>query len=70
MIKAATGAAFYSVESTFKNLIDQLNFQHTRVDTPTPQWMKDTNSISFYDSMVVFEKGSMVAKRHSQTGTT
>ena len=53
-----------------KSLIDQLNFQHTRVDTPSPQWIRDTNSISFYDSIVVFQKGSMTPKRDQKRGTT
>jgi len=53
-----------------KNLIDQLNFQHVREDISSPQWIRDTSSISFHGSIVVFEKGSMTPKRDSATGTT
>lgn len=53
-----------------KGLIDQLNFQHTREDTPSPQWIRDTSSISFYDSMVIFEKGSITPKMKSKKGST
>lgn len=51
-----------------KSLIDQLNFQHARENLPSPQWIRDTSSISFFDSMVIFEKGTMTPKRASKTG--
>lgn len=51
-----------------KKLIDQLNFQHVRDEIPSPQFIRDTSSISFYDSIVVFEKGSVTPKRDSRTG--
>ena len=53
-----------------KSLIDQLNFQHVRENIPSPQWIRDTASISFYDSMVIFEKGSKTPKRASMRGAT
>ena len=52
-----------------KNLIDQLNYQHIREEIATPQFIRDTNSISFYDSIVVFEKGTLTPKRDSVSGT-
>ena len=47
---------------TCKDLIDELNAEHTRgaVD-PTP-FTKSTLSMHFYDSIVVFEKGRHTAK--------
>jgi len=53
-----------------KGLIDQLNFQHIREDISSPQWIRDTSSISFYDSMVIFEKGSITPKTKSKQGST
>ncbi len=53
-----------------KNLIDQLNFQHVKEKIPSPQFIRDTNNISFYDSIVVFEKGTISPKVSSKTGTT
>ena len=51
-----------------KKLIDQLNFQHLRENIPSPEWIQNTNNISFYDSIVVFEKGSITPKIDSQRG--
>ena len=51
-----------------KNLIDQLNYQHMREEIATPQFIRDTNSISFYDSIVEFEKGTLTPKRVSVSG--
>ena len=53
-----------------KNLIDQLNFQHVKEKIPSPQFIRDTSNISFYDSIVVFEKGTISPKVSSKTGST
>ena len=46
-----------------------MNFHHLEEKFPCPQFIRDTNSISFYDSIVVFEKGAITPKRFSITGT-
>lgn len=39
-----------------KELIDEINAVHTKI-LPVTDFTKETNSISFYDSMIVFNKG-------------
>lgn len=39
-----------------KGYIDQINVEHTKGELPKDPVMKDTYSMSFYDSIVVFEK--------------
>lgn len=50
-----------------KSLIDQLNFEDVRGDIPSPQFIRDTNNITFYPSVVVFEKGGITPKPASIT---
>jgi hypothetical protein len=49
-------------ENTFivkcKSLIDELNAEHSRGQSSVTDFSKTTLSMHFYDSMVVFEKGS------------
>lgn len=53
-------------EGTFievcKNLIDQLNADHTRGKIEPDKFSKETLSMHFYDSVVVFEKGRHIKK--------
>jgi hypothetical protein len=51
-----------------KTLIDQVNFEYIREDIPSPEYIKDTSSISFYASAIVFEKGTIYPKKTSMTG--
>jgi cephalosporin hydroxylase len=45
-----------------KRLIDQLNAEHTRGAVEQNRFTRETFSISFYNSMAVFEKGSIARK--------
>jgi 23S rRNA U2552 (ribose-2'-O)-methylase RlmE/FtsJ len=53
-------------ESTFielcKNLIDELNADHTRGSVPPTEFTKSTLSMHFYDSVAVFERGTHTKK--------
>jgi hypothetical protein len=51
-----------------KSLIDRLNADHTRGAIPADSFSKETLGMSFYDSMVVFEKGDVWWKEPLQTG--
>ena len=51
-----------------KNLIDKLNADHTRGQVTPDEFTKTTQSISFYDSMVVFDKGEIGWKIPMETG--
>jgi len=51
-----------------KSLIDQLNYEVVREAIPSPQFIRDTKSITFYHSVVVFEKGTITPKVSSTTG--
>lgn len=52
-----------------KALIDELNADHTQGVVPPTDFTRTTDSISFYDSIVVFEKGNIFRKRAFRTGT-
>lgn len=45
-----------------KNLIDQLNAEHSRGAVPEGEFSTSTTSIHFYDSLVVFERGRYLRK--------
>lgn len=45
-----------------KDLIDELNADHTRDALPPTEFTKTTLSMHFYDSIAVFEKGSTTKK--------
>lgn len=51
-----------------KDRIDELNATYTRGQLPISDFTKNTQSISFYDSIVVFDKRPQQKKFHFQTG--
>lgn len=51
-----------------KNLIDELNADHTRGALPPTAFTKSTLSMHFYDSITVFERGTHTKKWAPQTG--
>jgi hypothetical protein len=53
---------------TCKDLIDELNADHSRGEQPVTEFSRSTLSMHFYDSMVVFEKGRHGAKSAPQIG--
>jgi len=60
------------VEDSFinkcKHLIDELNADHTKGELEPTEFTRTTGSISFYDSIVVFEKGKVWWKDGFRTG--
>jgi hypothetical protein len=51
-----------------KNLIDKLNADHSRGAVEPDFFTRNTFGVSFYDSMVVFERGSVPIKGMVQSG--
>jgi 23S rRNA U2552 (ribose-2'-O)-methylase RlmE/FtsJ len=51
-----------------KNLIDELNADHTRGALPSTEFAKSTLSMHFYDSVAVFERGTQTRKTSTLTG--
>ena len=51
-----------------KNLIDELNADHTRGALPPTEFTQSTLSIHFYDSVTVFERGTHTKKWAPKTG--
>ena len=51
-----------------KNLIDELNAEHSRGALPPSEFTKSTMSMHFYDSLVVFERGAYTKKFGPKTG--
>jgi SAM-dependent methyltransferase len=51
-----------------KNLIDELNADHSRGALPPTEFTKSTISLHFYDSVVVFERGTHTKKWAPQIG--
>lgn len=51
-----------------KDLIDELNADHSRGSLAATEFTRTTQSLHFYDSMVVFEKGRHGIKAAPQTG--
>jgi len=51
-----------------KNLIDELNADHTRDALPPTEFTKSTLSMHFYDSIAVFERGTHTKKWAPQIG--
>jgi SAM-dependent methyltransferase len=51
-----------------KNLIDELNADHTRDALPPSDFTKTTLSMHFYDSIAVFERGTHTKKWAPQIG--
>ncbi len=63
----------YQREGTFieyaKNLSDQLNAWHSREDGfEVDDFTRTTKSMHFYDSIIVFEKGTVDPPKHRRTG--
>jgi hypothetical protein len=53
-----------------KNLIDELNADHSRGALPPTEFTKSTTAMHFYDSVVVFERGAYTQKRAPMWGGT
>ena len=51
-----------------KKYIDELNADHSRGEIPESFISKNTFGISFYDSVIVFERGTIPIKKAPQTG--
>jgi hypothetical protein len=51
-----------------KNLIDELNADHTRGALPATEFTNSTLSMHFYDSVIVFERGTHTRKAGSMMG--
>ena len=57
-----------SINNVSKNLIDMLNADHTRGAIQPTDFTRSTTSMTFYDSIVVFQKGVIVNKRPMEIG--
>lgn len=53
---------------TIKDLIDQLNADHSRGAIPSSEFTSSTLSMHLYDSICVFEKGRHLKKRAFEIG--
>src|SRR6185437_2374539 len=51
-----------------KNLIDELNADHSRGALPPTEFTRTTTGIHFYDSMAVFERGAYTKRFAFETG--
>ena len=51
-----------------KHFVDKLNADHTRGEIQPDQFTRDTFAISFYDSVIAFEKGHIFRKEAPLTG--
>jgi cephalosporin hydroxylase len=51
-----------------KNLIDELNADHSRGALPTTEFTRTTTGIHFYDSVAVFERGAYTKKFAFEVG--
>lgn len=69
---AKSGGGIHAPDSFInrcKGLIDELNAEHTKGELPATVFTRTTDSISFYDSVVVFEKGNVWWKDAFRTGS-
>ena len=57
-----------SIVNISKNLIDKLNAEHTKGQVEVDAFTKTTQSITFYDSVIVSQKAPAVEKRPMETG--
>jgi hypothetical protein len=65
------GGALHSPASFIeraKNMIDDLNADHSRGARPASSFSQTTLSMHFYDSVIVFEKGRHIRKHAPKTG--
>jgi SAM-dependent methyltransferase len=53
-----------------KNLIDELNAEHSRGALPPTEFTRSTTAMHFYDSVVVFERGASTRKGAPMWGGT
>ena len=58
-----------SIINLSKNLIDKLNADHTKGQIESDDFTKSTQCITFYDSMIVFERGDVGEKKPMETGS-
>jgi hypothetical protein len=49
-------------------LVDELNADHTRGAIQPTDFTRSTTSITFYDSIIVFQKGAVINKRPMEIG--
>lgn len=57
-----------SINNVAKTLIDKLNADHTRGQVESDYFTKNTKCMSFYDSIIVFEKGDVGEKYALDSG--
>ncbi|MFZ9589370.1 MAG: hypothetical protein ACO28V_06525 [Chitinophagaceae bacterium] len=57
-----------SINNISKNLVDELNADHTNGQIPPTDFTRSTTSITFYDSIIIFQKGAIVNKRPMEIG--
>lgn len=57
-----------SIINVSKNLIDKLNADHTRGQVEPDDFTRSTQSITFYDSVIVFERGEIHWKQPLEFG--
>ena len=51
-----------------KNLVDKLNAHHTKGQVEPDEFTESTQSISFYDSIIIFERGQIKWKQPLEFG--
>lgn len=57
-----------SIINVSKNLIDRLNAEHTKGQVEIDEFTKTTQSITFYDSVIIFQKQMPIEKKPMETG--
>lgn len=57
-----------SINNISKNLVDVLNADHTRGAVQPTLFTRTTTSITFYDSIIIFQKGGVIDKRPMEIG--
>ena len=57
-----------SINNVAKTMVDKINAEHTRGQMEPDFFTYETKCMSVYDSMVVFERGNVGAKRPEEYG--
>ena len=57
-----------SIVNVSKNLVDKLNADHTKGQVEPDDFTRSTQSITFYDSVIVFERGEIHWKQPLEFG--
>lgn len=57
-----------SIINVSKNLVDKLNAHHTKGQVEPDEFTESTQSISFYDSIIIFERGQIKWKQPLEFG--